>query len=74
MMRSVNEHKSKMLKIKVHESLAENDRIVITGTSGGNTANKIIMVDAALVNVSRSDSNGSVISKIIEELKKLHSA
>lgn len=60
-----------MLKVKVHESLAENNRLVITGTSGGSTANKILMADAALLNVGQSDSNDPTRNKIIEELQKI---
>ena len=71
MMRKIHEYKSKMLKIKVHESLAENNRLVITGTSGGSTANQILMADAALLDVAQSNINDPTRNKMIEELKRL---
>ncbi len=71
MMRKIYQYQSKMLKIKVHESLAENNRLVITGTSGGSTANKILMADAALLNVQSSSIDNPSRNKIMEELKIL---
>ena len=50
MLRHLNRYTSKKLKIQVFEALASNDKLVITGNSGGLVANRMLMVDAALVN------------------------
>jgi len=50
MMRQFNDHQTSLLKLKAQNALANNDKLIITGTSGGKAANKILMADAALKN------------------------
>jgi hypothetical protein len=55
-LRKCREFTSKKLKIQAQKALAENDMLVITGTSGGTRANKIIMMDAALLSQNNMSS------------------
>jgi len=58
--RTLNNYLTEMRKLEVQNSLAENDQVIITGTSGGNAANKLLQVDACLsdAKVSRTSSDG----------------
>jgi len=71
MLRHFNKHNSKKLKVQVFEALANNDRLVITGNSGGLAANRMLMVDAALVNSSMNDTSDPRRKAIIDELNLL---
>jgi len=45
-------------KIAAQASLASNKRLVITGTSGGKAANKMLVADAALADIQNMDHSG----------------
>ncbi len=47
--RNFNDYKTKVLQIKAQQALADNDLLVITGTSGGDAANTMLMIDSALI-------------------------
>jgi hypothetical protein len=47
--RNLNEYKTKMLQINAQQALADNDLLVITGISGGDAANTMLMIDSALI-------------------------
>lgn len=49
LIRKSNDYKTKMLQIKAQQALADNDLLVITGTSGGDAANTMLMIDSALI-------------------------
>jgi len=60
MIRTLNNHLTKKLKLEVSSCLASNSNVIITGTHGGDAANKMILADAALGDhtnpkISRSD-------------------
>ena len=71
MMRNFNEFHSKSLKVRVQEALADNEKVVITGTSGGVTANRMLMTDAALINTALNDISTPRREAIIGELRRL---
>jgi hypothetical protein len=70
MMRNFNSYYSKKLKIQVQAAMADNDKLVITGTSGGAAANLMLMADAALINGKLNDIPDSRRKIIMEELKR----
>ena len=61
-----NEHYTNMQKIGVQESLSENDKLVVTGNSGGEAANRLVVADAALSDIQeryRNKENKSLSNK-----------
>lgn len=71
MMRNFNTHNSEMLKIRAQMALAENEMLVITGTSGGVAANNMLMVDASLINDINEQIPEPRRKRIFEELVRL---
>lgn len=45
-----------MKKIAVNESLAKNHKLIVTGTSGGDSANRLVLADAALSTMKEENS------------------
>ena len=66
--KELNEYLSSMRKIKAQEALANNDKLVVTGTSGGQTANQMLLADAALNNSKNRIKFTSGRSNILKEL------
>ena len=71
MMRRLYKHDSNKLKIQVQEALANNDRLVITGTSGGIAANRMLMMSAALVNSPLNEIPDTKKRVLLDELALL---
>merc|ERR1712071_32858 len=53
-MRTYNDYYTNMQKIGVHKSLAKNNELVVTGISGGEAANRLVLADAALRNETKN--------------------
>jgi len=65
MIRTLNNHLTKKKKLEVSSSLASNNNVIITGISGGDAANKMILADAALADSSNQQTSRSdMISEI----------
>ena len=71
MMRNVHTYNLEMLKIRAQMALAENEMLVITGTSGGVAANNMLMVDASLINNINEQIPESKRQRIFQELVRL---
>lgn len=69
-MRVFNEFTTNMKKMNVQESLANNSKLVVTGLSGGEAANKLILADAALSNHGNTNNkdSGEERSRMLSEL------
>lgn len=66
--RKLNEHLTSLRQIKAQEALANNDKLVVTGTSGGLAANKLLLADAALKHVKSGEQYSSQRSYILSKL------
>jgi len=66
--KKLNEYLTSMRKIKAQEALANNDKLVVTGTSGGLAANKMLLADAVLRNTKKRPKFTSERSNILSEL------
>merc|ERR1719469_764139 len=66
--RKLNEYLTSMRRIKAQEALANNDKLVVTGTSGGLAANNLLLVDAALKHVKPGSNKPSERSYILSKL------
>jgi len=66
--RKLNEFLTSMRKIKAQDALANNDKLVVTGTSGGLAANNLLLVDAALKHVKSGSNLPSERSYILSKL------
>lgn len=56
-MRTYNDHLTNVRRLGVQESLANNARLVVTGVSGGEAANRLLLADAALSSDNFKDLN-----------------
>merc|ERR1712232_207242 len=61
-MKTFNDHHTNMQKIGVQESLAQNEKLVVTGISGGNAANRLVLADAALKAIKENPNSTYDIS------------
>uniref|UniRef100_A0A7S4NII5 Band 7 domain-containing protein n=1 Tax=Odontella aurita TaxID=265563 RepID=A0A7S4NII5_9STRA len=52
--RTLHEHTTSLLRLRAQDALASNDQLVITGTSGGKAANRMLLADAALSGLPQS--------------------
>jgi len=66
--RTFNEHTTKKHRLAVQDALASNEKLIITGISGGEAANQILLVDAALSDTNHLDMDGAERTKILSEL------
>lgn len=71
-MKQYNDHYTNMQKIGVQESLSKNDKLVVTGISGGEAANRLVMADAALSAVKEKylDQNNEKSSKKLSSAER----
>lgn len=53
--RQLNDYTTNVRKIQVQDALAKNDNLVLTGTHGGKMANKLLLVEAALKDVTNAN-------------------
>lgn len=69
-MKVFNDYTTDMRKLDVQESLAGNSKLVVTGLSGGEAANQLILADAALGGVGggRGGISGEERSRLLSEL------
>lgn len=51
--RTLNDHTTSLKRLEAQASLASNDKLIVTGTSGGDAANRLMLADAALKDSAR---------------------
>jgi len=68
MIRTLNNHLTEKKRLEVNDCLASNSKVTITGTSGGEAANKMILADAALAKANNSALFKPSRSEMISEL------
>lgn len=69
MNRTLNEHTTSLYRLDAQSSLAMNDKLIVTGTEGGDTANQFILADAALRDIKKRDtSSEQERSAVLSEL------
>uniref|UniRef100_A0A7S2UGS3 Band 7 domain-containing protein n=1 Tax=Attheya septentrionalis TaxID=420275 RepID=A0A7S2UGS3_9STRA len=69
MNRTLNEHMTSLHRLDAQSALALNDKLIVTGTEGGDAANQFILADAALRDIKKRDpSSEQERSVILSEL------
>mmetsp|Transcript_35357 Transcript_35357/g.46825 ORF Transcript_35357/g.46825 Transcript_35357/m.46825 type:complete len:90 (-) Transcript_35357:1429-1698(-) len=58
MNRALNEQLTSLKKLKAQQSMANNGQLIVTGTSGGEAANRLILAEAALKDHAQTISRG----------------
>jgi len=68
MIRTLNSHLTNKKRLEVNDSLASNSKVIVTGISGGNAANKMILADAALSEVNALHESSPSRSEMLSEI------
>eukprot|EP00978_Attheya_sp_CCMP212_P044874 scaffold325638_cov31-Attheya_sp.AAC.1 len=69
MNRTLNEHVTSLHRLDAQSALALNDKLIVTGTEGGDAANQFILADAALRDIKKRDpSSEQERSVVLSEL------
>ena len=67
--RTLNDFTTSLHRLKAQAALASNELLVVTGTSGGTAANRLLLVDAALKDMgSRSSLDKEERTAMLSEL------
>mmetsp|Transcript_14164 Transcript_14164/g.20923 ORF Transcript_14164/g.20923 Transcript_14164/m.20923 type:complete len:524 (-) Transcript_14164:23-1594(-) len=67
--RTVNEHTTALKKLEAQLAMASNDKLIITGTAGGEEANRLILTEATLNDAHKSTSvNAAERSAVLAQL------
>lgn len=68
LMRTLNDHTTELKKYDAQQKLASNDKLIITGTTGGEAANRLILTEAALKGARTSEIQSKNTSSVLSQL------
>jgi len=66
--RTLNDHKTSLKKYEAQHNLASNNRLVITGTSGGEAANRLILTEATLNDATKTPVSAADTAAVLSQL------
>lgn len=70
LIRTLNEHKTALKKYEAQEELASNKKLILTGTSGGEAANRLILIEATLNDAAtnRTSASAAETSAVLSQI------